>query len=209
MQRAAGADPDEPPRAERRSAPRTTIAALGPPMPVDWTVSGSPSRAEPGVAPQPAGVVEHAAAPRAAPARPPARGAGRRAAGRARRARPRAAGGWAAPRGRTIAWAGGAHGQAAHHTRRHPGRPAGRGRADGAGHPRLGQGDARRARRGRSTTWSDTLGRSRSAVLGALEERRPATQEDVKELKAELRKIGRRLDAIEERLPKRRASAKR
>jgi ABC-type transporter Mla subunit MlaD len=47
----------------------------------------------------------------------------------------------------------------------------------------------------------DTLERSRSAVFGALEERRPATQEDVKELKAELRKIGRRLDAIEKRLP--------
>ena len=54
----------------------------------------------------------------------------------------------------------------------------------------------------------ETLGRSRSAVLGALDERRPATQEDVKELKAELRKIGRRLDAIEERLPKRRSSSK-
>jgi ABC-type transporter Mla subunit MlaD len=54
----------------------------------------------------------------------------------------------------------------------------------------------------------DTLGRSRSAVLGALDERRPATQEDVRELKAELRKIGRRLDAIEERLPKKRSPAK-
>ena len=54
----------------------------------------------------------------------------------------------------------------------------------------------------------ETLGRSRSAVLGAIDERRPATQEDVKDLKAELRKIGRRLDAIEERLPKRRSSSK-
>jgi nucleotide-binding universal stress UspA family protein len=54
----------------------------------------------------------------------------------------------------------------------------------------------------------DTLGRSRSAVLGAIEERRPATQEDVKELRAELRKIGRRLDAIEERLPKGPSSSK-
>jgi chromosome segregation ATPase len=34
-----------------------------------------------------------------------------------------------------------------------------------------------------------------------LDDRRPATSEDVRELKAELRKIGRRLDAIEERLP--------
>ena len=54
----------------------------------------------------------------------------------------------------------------------------------------------------------ETVGRSRSAVLGALDERRPATQEDVKELRAELRKIGRRLDAIEGRLPKKRSSAK-
>jgi hypothetical protein len=43
----------------------------------------------------------------------------------------------------------------------------------------------------------------------ALEERRPATYEDVRELKAELRRIGRRLDAIEERLPATRPAAKR
>jgi hypothetical protein len=42
-----------------------------------------------------------------------------------------------------------------------------------------------------------------------LEDRRPATQEDLRELNAELRKIGRRLDAIEERLPAKRAPAKR
>jgi polyhydroxyalkanoate synthesis regulator phasin len=36
-----------------------------------------------------------------------------------------------------------------------------------------------------------------------LTDRLPATREDVKELRAELRRIGRRLDAIEERLPKR------
>jgi chromosome segregation ATPase len=41
----------------------------------------------------------------------------------------------------------------------------------------------------------------------ALEGRRPATYDDVKELRAELRAIGRRLDRIEERLPKRRSSA--
>jgi chromosome segregation ATPase len=35
----------------------------------------------------------------------------------------------------------------------------------------------------------------------AIEDRRPATNEDIRELKAELRRIGRRLDAIEERLP--------
>ena len=55
----------------------------------------------------------------------------------------------------------------------------------------------------------ETLERSGSAVLGAIDDRRPATQDDVKELKAELRKIGRRLDAIEGQLPKKRASAKR
>lgn len=42
-----------------------------------------------------------------------------------------------------------------------------------------------------------------------LEERRPATHDDLRELKAELRRIGRRLDAIEERLPAQRAPAKR
>ena len=43
----------------------------------------------------------------------------------------------------------------------------------------------------------------------ALEDRRPVTHDDLRELKAELRKIGRRLDAIEERLPAKRAPAKR
>jgi hypothetical protein len=43
----------------------------------------------------------------------------------------------------------------------------------------------------------------------ALDEARPATHEDIRELKAELRRIGRRLDAIEERLPAKRAGAKR
>jgi chromosome segregation ATPase len=43
----------------------------------------------------------------------------------------------------------------------------------------------------------------------AIEDRRPATSEDIRELKAELRRIGRRLDAIEERLPAKRPAAKR
>jgi chromosome segregation ATPase len=43
----------------------------------------------------------------------------------------------------------------------------------------------------------------------AIEDRRPATSEDIRELKAELRRIGRRLDEIEERLPAKRAGAKR
>jgi hypothetical protein len=50
------------------------------------------------------------------------------------------------------------------------------------------------------------LARSRRAVAEAIDTRRPATYDDVRELKAELRAIGRRLDAIEERLPKRRAA---
>jgi hypothetical protein len=45
------------------------------------------------------------------------------------------------------------------------------------------------------------LGRSRRAVAGAIDARRPATLDDVRELKAELRAIGRRLEAIEQRLP--------
>ena len=50
------------------------------------------------------------------------------------------------------------------------------------------------------------IARGRKAVAGAIESGRPATYEDVRELKAELRRIGRRLDAIEERLPAKRAS---
>jgi len=53
----------------------------------------------------------------------------------------------------------------------------------------------------------------RERVRGALEdleERRPATQDDISALRKELRALGRRLDAIEERLPaqKRPASAR-
>jgi chromosome segregation ATPase len=48
----------------------------------------------------------------------------------------------------------------------------------------------------------DRLARGREALEG----RRPATYDDIKELRAELRAIGRRLDRIEERLPKRRSA---
>jgi hypothetical protein len=55
----------------------------------------------------------------------------------------------------------------------------------------------------------DQLRRGAGAGLAkgrrALEERRPATSEDIRDLKAELRRIGRRLDEIEERLPKKRS----
>jgi polyhydroxyalkanoate synthesis regulator phasin len=54
----------------------------------------------------------------------------------------------------------------------------------------------------------ERLAKSRRSVADALEGRRPATSDDLKELKAELRAIGRRLDAIEDRLPVRRAPAK-
>jgi chromosome segregation ATPase len=53
------------------------------------------------------------------------------------------------------------------------------------------------------------IARSRRAVAEAIDTRRPATYEDVRELKAELRAIGRRLDKIEARLPKGRTPAKR
>jgi chromosome segregation ATPase len=43
----------------------------------------------------------------------------------------------------------------------------------------------------------------------ALENSRPATHEDLRELRSELRKIAKRLDAIEERLPAKRLPAKR
>jgi hypothetical protein len=52
----------------------------------------------------------------------------------------------------------------------------------------------------------ERLTRGRRSMTEAIEGRRPATNDDIKELKKELRAIGRRLDKIEERLPKRRAS---
>ena len=51
------------------------------------------------------------------------------------------------------------------------------------------------------------LARGRRSVSEAIEGRRPATHEDIREVRAELRAIGRRLDAIEERLPARRAAS--
>ena len=53
----------------------------------------------------------------------------------------------------------------------------------------------------------ERLARGRRSMAEAIEGRRPATYDDIKELRAELRAIGRRLDKIEERLPKRRASS--
>jgi polyhydroxyalkanoate synthesis regulator phasin len=53
------------------------------------------------------------------------------------------------------------------------------------------------------------LSKSRRSMAEALEGRRPATYDDVKELKAELRAISRRLGAIEERLPAKRGQPKR
>jgi polyhydroxyalkanoate synthesis regulator phasin len=48
----------------------------------------------------------------------------------------------------------------------------------------------------------------RDRVKEAIEERRPATTDDLRDLRKELRAIGRRLDAIEERLPAPRARRK-
>jgi polyhydroxyalkanoate synthesis regulator phasin len=53
----------------------------------------------------------------------------------------------------------------------------------------------------------ERLARGRKSMAEALEGRRPATSDDIKELRAELRAIGRRLDRIEERLPKRRTGS--
>jgi hypothetical protein len=52
------------------------------------------------------------------------------------------------------------------------------------------------------------LTRGRKAAARAIDDVRPVTNDDFRELKAELRKIGRRLDAIEERLPAKKAPAK-
>ena len=52
----------------------------------------------------------------------------------------------------------------------------------------------------------ERLARGRKSMTDALEGRRPATSDDIKELRRELRAIGGRLDRIEERLPKKRGS---
>ena len=53
----------------------------------------------------------------------------------------------------------------------------------------------------------ERIARGRRSMAGAIEGRRPATSDDIKEVRAELRAIGRRLDKIEERLPAKRSSA--
>jgi chromosome segregation ATPase len=52
----------------------------------------------------------------------------------------------------------------------------------------------------------ERISKGRRSMTEALEGRRPATHEDIKELQKELRAIGRRLDRIEESLPKKRGS---
>lgn len=52
-------------------------------------------------------------------------------------------------------------------------------------------------------------GAVRERVRDVIDERRPATSDDLRELRLELRAIRRRLDAIEERLPQRRSAPKR
>jgi hypothetical protein len=52
------------------------------------------------------------------------------------------------------------------------------------------------------------IARRGKAVVGAIEDRRPATYEDMRDLRAELRRISRRLDAIEERLPAKRSGSR-
>ena len=61
-----------------------------------------------------------------------------------------------------------------------------------------------------ATVGSAERGRDRAqgafgSVTGAIEERLPATNEDIRDLKAELRRINRRLDELEKRLPAKRS----
>jgi polyhydroxyalkanoate synthesis regulator phasin len=46
----------------------------------------------------------------------------------------------------------------------------------------------------------------RDRIAEAFDERRPATHDDLKEIRSELRAIGKRLDSIEKRLPAKRSS---
>jgi hypothetical protein len=51
----------------------------------------------------------------------------------------------------------------------------------------------------------ERLSKGRKSMTDAIEGRRPATADDIKELQKELRAIGRRLERIEESLPKKRS----
>jgi hypothetical protein len=51
----------------------------------------------------------------------------------------------------------------------------------------------------------ERLSKGRKSMTDALEGRRPATADDLKEVQKELRAIGRRLERIEESLPKKRS----
>jgi polyhydroxyalkanoate synthesis regulator phasin len=56
----------------------------------------------------------------------------------------------------------------------------------------------------------ERIAKGRRSMTEAIEGRRPANLDDIRELKKDLRAIGRRLDAIEERLPRaRKAPAQR
>ena len=62
-------------------------------------------------------------------------------------------------------------------------------------------GSAERSRSRAQDALDDIAGNIAGKVKGGL----PATNEDIRDIKTELRRIGRRLDAIEERLPAKRA----
>jgi hypothetical protein len=53
----------------------------------------------------------------------------------------------------------------------------------------------------------ERLSKGRRSMTEAIEGRRPATADDLKEIQKELRAIGRRLDRIEESLPKKRGGS--
>lgn len=66
----------------------------------------------------------------------------------------------------------------------------------------LGSADRQRERtQGALDDLGAGIARRGKAVVDAIEDRRPATSEDVRALQKDLRRISRRLDAIEGRLP--------
>jgi hypothetical protein len=67
---------------------------------------------------------------------------------------------------------------------------------------------SRSAAQGALDDLGQRLARGRRSMTEAIEGRRPASYDDIKELRAELRAIGRRLDKIEERLPAKRSAPK-
>ena len=170
----------------------STIAALGPPIPVLWIVSSSPSAAAPGVAPQAAVVVEHRrlAEQQLGELERATGVAGQQRAGRQRRGRVDVDG----------------HRRGSYDRRMAKKKSASR--AD-AVRDAVDQAFKAQLPRERISELLDEIGNTAGRLRGAVDELRPATEAEVKSLRADIQALSARVAALEAKpkpAPRRRAS---